>query len=144
MGESSKKIFVGLDVHKDTIAVAYVQEEPGAEVVSRGAIGTRQCDVDKLIRQLQAKGGEHHVARQPLPRQIPVQPIAARARLVHEHQTTTPQRMGLAPQPSTIMLDSAGSYTLRAYASFDHLIGPKQQRRRDGQTERPCSLQVDD
>jgi hypothetical protein len=36
MGESSKKLFVGLDVHKDTIAVAYVAEEHGAEVVSFG------------------------------------------------------------------------------------------------------------
>jgi len=25
-------------------------------VVSLGAIGTRQCDIDKLIRKLQAKG----------------------------------------------------------------------------------------
>ena len=56
MAESTKRMFVGLDVHKDTIAVAYVADEPGAEVVSRGTIGTRQCDVDKLIRQLQAKG----------------------------------------------------------------------------------------
>jgi transposase len=51
-------MFVGLDVHKDTIAVAYAPEEPGAEVVARGTIGTRQCDIDKLIRQLQAKGME--------------------------------------------------------------------------------------
>ena len=28
----------------------------GAEVVSLGAIGPRQCDIDKLIRQLQSKG----------------------------------------------------------------------------------------
>ncbi len=56
MEESSKKLFVGLDVHKDTIAVAYAPD--GAEVVSWGTIGTRQCDVDKLIRKLQSKGGE--------------------------------------------------------------------------------------
>jgi transposase len=47
---------VGLDVHKDTIAVAYAPEEREAEVVSLGKIGTRQCDVDKLIRRLEAKG----------------------------------------------------------------------------------------
>ncbi len=56
MGESSKKLFVGLDVHKDTIAVAYAVEDRGAEVVALGIIGTRQCDIDKLIRKLQAKG----------------------------------------------------------------------------------------
>ena len=42
MGESSKSIYVGLDVHKDTIAVAYAPEDRGAEVVSLGSIGTRQ------------------------------------------------------------------------------------------------------
>jgi transposase len=56
MGESSKTLFVGLDVHKDTIAVAYAVEDRGAEVVSLGTIGTRQYDIDKLLRRLEAKG----------------------------------------------------------------------------------------
>jgi transposase len=56
MDESSKILYVGLDVHKDSIAVAYAPAERGAEVVSLGTIGTRQCDIDKLIRKLQAKG----------------------------------------------------------------------------------------
>src|SRR5712692_10026204 len=56
MEESSKSLYVGLDVHKESIAVAYAPEERGTEVVSLGAIGTRQCDIDKLIRKLQAKG----------------------------------------------------------------------------------------
>jgi transposase len=56
MEESSKTLYVGLDVHKDSIAVAYVPEARGAEVVALGTIGTRQCDIDKLIRKLQSKG----------------------------------------------------------------------------------------
>jgi transposase len=56
MEESSKTLYVGLDVHKDSIAVAYAPETRGAEVVSLGLIGTRQCDIDKLIRKLQSKG----------------------------------------------------------------------------------------
>ena len=56
MSESSKTLYGGLDVHKESIAVAYAPEERGAEVVSLGAIGTRQCDIDKLIRKLQSKG----------------------------------------------------------------------------------------
>jgi len=49
-------LFVGMDVHKETIAVAYAAEDREAEVVAFGTIGTRQCDIDKLIRKLQAKG----------------------------------------------------------------------------------------
>ena len=56
MAESSKTLFVGLDVHKDTIAVAYAPEDRGAEVVSLGMIGTRQHDIDKQIRKLESKG----------------------------------------------------------------------------------------
>jgi transposase len=51
----STTFFVGLDVHKDSIAVAYAPDERGAEVIFLGPIGTRQCDIDKLIRQLHSK-----------------------------------------------------------------------------------------
>jgi transposase len=56
MDHSSKTLEVGLDVHKDSIAVAYAPEDRGAEVVSLGLIGTRQCDIDKLIRQASVQG----------------------------------------------------------------------------------------
>ena len=49
-------LFVGLDVHKETMAVAYAPEDREAEVVALGMIGTRQCDIDKLIRKLESKG----------------------------------------------------------------------------------------
>jgi hypothetical protein len=61
MAESSKIVFVGLDVHKDSISVAYAPADRGADVVSLGAIGTRQCDIDKLVRKLKAKGGRLEV-----------------------------------------------------------------------------------
>src|SRR5262245_14296929 len=44
-----------MDVHQDTIAVAYVAQEPGAAGTSLGTLGTRQCDLDQLIRKMQAK-----------------------------------------------------------------------------------------
>jgi transposase len=53
-------LFIGLDVHKETIAVAYGAEEREAEVVFLGTIGTRQGDIDKLIRKLQSKGQTLH------------------------------------------------------------------------------------
>ena len=56
MDKCSKALSVGLDVHKDAIAVACAPEGRGAEVVSLGVIGTRQRDSDKLIRRLESKG----------------------------------------------------------------------------------------
>ena len=47
--------FIGMDVHQDSIAVAYVAQEHGAEVISLGTIGTRQCDIDQLIRKMPSK-----------------------------------------------------------------------------------------
>jgi len=49
MAESSRTLFVGLDVHKDSIRVAYVPDERGADVVGLGAVGTRRADIDKLV-----------------------------------------------------------------------------------------------
>ena len=48
-------LFVGLDVHRDFISMVYAPGERSAEVVFLGPIGTRQCDVDKLVRTLQSK-----------------------------------------------------------------------------------------
>src|SRR6266508_2916292 len=54
MSPSSTR-FIGMDVHKETIAVAYVAQDHGAEVTYLGTIGTRQCDIDQLMRKLQSK-----------------------------------------------------------------------------------------
>jgi transposase len=48
----SSTLDIGLDVHKDSMAVAYVAQEHGAEVLDLGAIGPRQCDIDQLIRKM--------------------------------------------------------------------------------------------
>jgi len=54
MAQSSTR-FIGMDVHKDTIAVAYVAQDHGAEVTYLGTMGTRQCDSDQLVRNMQSK-----------------------------------------------------------------------------------------
>jgi transposase len=51
----STTLYVGMDVHQEALAVAYVAQDQGAAVVYLGTVGTRPCDLDKLIRQLQAK-----------------------------------------------------------------------------------------
>jgi len=53
--EQYNTLFLGLDVHKDSIAVACAPDDREAEVTYLGPVGTRQCDIDKLVRQLQSK-----------------------------------------------------------------------------------------
>src|SRR5262245_15918229 len=48
-------LFIGLDVHKETLAVAYGGEEREATVLSLGTSGTRPGDLDKLLRKLHSK-----------------------------------------------------------------------------------------
>ena len=50
----SNTLYVGMDVHQESMAVASVANEDGAEVVSLGTIGTRPCDLDGLIRKILA------------------------------------------------------------------------------------------
>jgi transposase len=51
----STTLCIGMDVHTDAIAVAYVAQDHGAEVTSLGTIGPRQCDIDQLLRKMQSK-----------------------------------------------------------------------------------------
>lgn len=53
--QQSRTLYVGMDGHKASIAVASVAQDHGAEVISLGTVGTRQCDIDKLLRHLQSK-----------------------------------------------------------------------------------------
>ena len=48
-------LFVGLDVHKDSISVAYAAEDRCSAVTFVGPIGTLQSDIDKLVRRLQSR-----------------------------------------------------------------------------------------
>ena len=51
----SNTLFIGMDVHKESIAVAYIAQDQGAEVSYLGSIGTRQCAIDQLVRKMQSK-----------------------------------------------------------------------------------------
>ena len=61
MHHSSTELFVGLDVHKESIAIAYASSVAGSQVVSVGKIGTRQCDIDKAFRKLRSNAPTLHV-----------------------------------------------------------------------------------
>ena len=51
----STPLFVGLDVHKDSIAVAHAAGGSTEPPVFVGAIGPRQADLDQLLRRLHGK-----------------------------------------------------------------------------------------
>ncbi len=48
-------LFVGLDVHKDSITVAYAEGGRTDPPTFLGTIGTRQADIDKLLRRFRSK-----------------------------------------------------------------------------------------
>ena len=51
----SRLLYGGLDGHQESIAVASVGQDHGAQVVSLGTLGTRPCDRDNLMRHLHSK-----------------------------------------------------------------------------------------
>ncbi len=48
-------VFVGLDVHKESISVAYAAAGANDAPQFVGPVGTRNSDVDKMVRRLQSK-----------------------------------------------------------------------------------------
>jgi transposase len=48
-------LFVGLDAHKHFITVAHAEAHRSDPPVFVGSIGSRQADIDKLVRRLHSK-----------------------------------------------------------------------------------------
>ena len=48
----SRPLLIGMDGHKDTMAVAYIAPDQGAAVPSLGTSGTRPCESDPLMRKM--------------------------------------------------------------------------------------------
>jgi transposase len=58
----STPLFVGLDVHRDSIAIAHAAGDSTAPPVFVGAIGSRQADLGQLLRRLQNNAASLAVA----------------------------------------------------------------------------------
>ncbi len=56
--ENDSTLYVGLDVHKDSITVAYAIGMGEVELL--GKIGTTKTDIDRLCKRLQSKA--RHIA----------------------------------------------------------------------------------
>ena len=78
----SSTLFIGMDVHKDSIAVAYVAQDHGAEVMYLGAIGTRQCDIDPLSARGHRKPNTSSSSTKPAP-------VAPGSTGISPHKATT-------------------------------------------------------
>ena len=51
----SRALDIRLDGHQEFLAAAYVAREHAAEIISLDLIGTHQCAIDKLVRNLRSK-----------------------------------------------------------------------------------------
>lgn len=51
--QNDTTVFVGLDVHKESIVAAYAVGQ--GEILSLGDVGVRDCDIDKLCARMQSK-----------------------------------------------------------------------------------------
>jgi hypothetical protein len=45
----SSTLDIGMDVHQESIAIAYVAQDHGAKVTDLGPLGTRQAAIDHLV-----------------------------------------------------------------------------------------------
>jgi transposase len=60
-------LFVGLDLHKDSIAVAHARGHSADPPVFVGTVGTRQADLTRPVRRLQAKTADLVFAYEAVP-----------------------------------------------------------------------------
>lgn len=54
--QDDSTIFIGLDVHKDSITVACIGSSASDPVIDVGTIGTQQYAIDRLIAKLSGRG----------------------------------------------------------------------------------------
>ena len=127
MKHSSSVVYVGLDVHRDSIAVAYAPQSPGSEVVALGSIGTRQCDIDRLLKQLQAKSRrELRVVYEAGPCRFWLQRYLEPWRgLLHRRPFADPQARRGPGEDGSTRCGAGGASAPRRRARCDPRAGPR-------------------
>jgi hypothetical protein len=98
----STPLFVGLDVHKDSIAVAHAAGGSTEPPVFVGAIGPRQADRDQLLRRLQGKAAALRFAYEAGPSGYRL--YRYRGRRSTDHRTVVPNPRISADQPSVLLV----------------------------------------
>ena len=54
--QNDTTVFVGLDVHKDSITAACVGSHSAEQPLDLGTVGTQQYAIDRLIKKLSGRG----------------------------------------------------------------------------------------
>jgi transposase len=117
--QQSRTLYVGMDVHKESIAVAYVAQDHGAEVIYLGTIGTRQADIDHLTRKLQSKA--KHLVGDLTPVYVPTVEDAAIRDLSRAREDTIGDLKAAKFRLKAFLLRHDIRYTGRATWSPAHL-----------------------
>jgi len=62
----SKYIYVGLDVHKESIVIAWCQSGRGEKVNDYGKVSGSVANLERVLRRLAKRGGFHREAHEVL------------------------------------------------------------------------------
>jgi hypothetical protein len=127
MPESSKTLYVGLDVHKDSIAVACAPEERGTEVVSLGAIGTRQCDSTSGSERCRRKARRCCSMRRGVRVLAVLLPPAEGIRLPRRGALPDPAKAGRSSEGGSPRCDDPGPLDAQRRSHLDLRAGHRRQ-----------------